>query len=293
VSVTPRGFTEQDKRIYAGGLPDLATRRLAELVSSGVTSSFLSASETAVAADYGLEPVGQVVGASSCVLLEGVVRRTRGTQGRLAPGASVWRERDGPIRSWAAARQRALGRLSQQARTLGGDAVLGLQAEIKHNAGTVEVVFTGTVVHDRARTKRDKEEPVLGMVSVVDFARLRDAGVHVVGVVGSTSSVSVTPGAATLQTFRGQGSNSELSDLTEGVYEARRLALDRLRGDARRVKADGVIGADLAGSMTHHEGFNHHLAVTVLLLGTAIRGRVTRAPAPSPVLDLSAPSTHA
>jgi uncharacterized protein YbjQ (UPF0145 family) len=252
VSVTPRGFSGQDQRIYAGGLPDLATRRLAELVGSGMTSSFLSASETAVAADYGLEPVGQVVGASSCVLLEGVVRRTRGPQGRLAPGAPVWRERDGPIRSWAAARQRALSRLSQQARTLGGDAVLGLRAEVKQHAGTVEVVFTGTVVRDRASTKRTREQPVLGVVSVVDFVKLRDAGVKVVGVVGSSSSVSVEPGAVTLQVFRGQGINSELSDLTEGVYEARRLALDRLRGDARRLKADGVIGADLAGAMTHH-----------------------------------------
>ena len=293
MSITPRGFTAQDSRIYAGGLPDLATQRLAEIVKSGVTSSFMSVPETAIAADHGLDPVGQVVGASSCTLLEGVVRRTRGPQGPLGSGVAVWRERDGPIRSWATARQRALSRLSQQARTLGGDAVLGLQAELKHDAGTVEVIFTGTVVRDRAKTKRGTEEPVLGMVSVADFARLRDAGVQVVGVVGSTSSVTVTPSAATQQTFRGQGQNSELTDLTEGIYEARRLALHRLRGDARRLRADGVIGADLAGSMTHHEGFGHHLAVTVLLLGTALRGRVTRAPSPSLVLDLSGPSAHA
>jgi uncharacterized protein YbjQ (UPF0145 family) len=293
VDTTPKGFTEQDKRVYAGGLPDLAVQRLSELVGSDLRSSFLSVSEVAVAASDGLEPVGQLVGASSCHLLEGVVRRTRGPQGQLPAGAAVWRERDGPVRSWADARRRALGRLSQQARTLDADAVLGLHAALRQTEGRVEVIFTGTAMRDRARSPKSDPEPVLAMVSVVDYVRLRDAGVQVVGVVGSSSSVSVAPGAATHASLRGQGVNTELSDLTDGVYEARRLALDRLRGDACRLKADGVIGADLAGSMTHHDGFNHQLAVTVLLLGTAIRVRGTRPASPSLVLDLSPRGSHA
>jgi uncharacterized protein YbjQ (UPF0145 family) len=293
MSASQPAMTEQEKRILAGGLPDLAQQRLSELSEAGMTSSFLSVAEAAVAASGGLEPVGQLVGASSCRLAEGVIRRTRGPQGRLPPGSSVWHERDGPIRSWDQARRRALARLSEQARMLGADAVLGVRPELRLRAFVVEVILTGTAVRDRAAGRPTTTEPVLGMVSTVEYGLLRQAGVDVVGIVGSCSSVEVQPSMTTRQTIgsrlTGGGVNGELDDLTEGVYEARRLAIDRLRADAKRLKATGVIGADLAGSLTEHHGFDPHLGVTVQLLGTAVRGGVRRALSPQPVLDMSHP----
>jgi hypothetical protein len=45
---------------------------------------------------------------------------------------------------------------------------------------------------------------------------------------------------------RGVG-NQELGDLTIGVYEARRLAVQRLHAEARKLDASGVIALDLWG----------------------------------------------
>lgn len=230
-------------------------QRLAELTRDGMTSSFLTAPDALVAAGEELVAVGQVIGASACRLAVGVVRRTRGPQGRLPVGSAAWREHDGPVRSWNHARQRALGRLSSQARVLGADAVLGVHADFRVRAAdpeTAEVVMTGTAVRDRHVESARREDPVLGLVSVAEFGLLRRAGVRVVGIVGSCSNVDIGAGAETRRAlggrFLGSAVNQELGDLTTGVYEARRLAVERLRRDASRLDATGVLGVDLSGS---------------------------------------------
>lgn len=85
----------QEERLLAGGLPDSTERRLADLQGAGLASSFYNAGGFAVGVAEGIEPLGQVVGASACRLGAGVVRRTRGAAGRLPVGTAVWHERDG------------------------------------------------------------------------------------------------------------------------------------------------------------------------------------------------------
>ena len=84
-------------------------------------------------------------GASSCRLAGGVVRRTRNVRGDTREGA--WREWDGPKRSWAEARRRALERLLAEASQLGAHAVLGVQARREEAMGAtgpvIEVLLTG------------------------------------------------------------------------------------------------------------------------------------------------------
>lgn len=275
------GVREQEQRVLAGGVPDLARRRLGELVGAGMTSSFFGVREYAVGVLEAVEPVGQVIGASACRLAVGVVRRTRGPAGRLPWGSAVWREHDGPIQSWTTARRRAVGRLVEQARLLEADAVLGVEPRLatrEADPPVVEVVLTGTAVRirDRDAGRGRVSDPVVGLVSIQEFSLLRHAGVKVLGIVGSCSSVEVQLGSASRSALGGRWTgvgNVELADLSEGVYEARRLAVQRLCSEARGLSASGVIGVDLARWLGDPGAVSSHGGVMVHLLGTAIRGR--------------------
>lgn len=283
--------TEQERRLLAGGLPDLVQRRLAELLDVGLTSSFFDARQFAVGVDEGIEAVGQVIGASACRLAVGVVRRTRGPTGPLPRAAPVWHEYDGPIQSWTTARQRALRRLADQAQLLGADAVLGITPSFSTRDAeptVIEAVFSGTAVKIAGGTGRRVQTPVLGLVSVQEFCLLRRSGVSILGVVGGYSGVGLATSAATRSALAGRWTgvgNTELADLSEAVYEARRLAVSRLRSEAVALRASGVIGVDLARSLGDPAGTRHHMGTTAHLLGTAVRGRPERVD-PAPVLRL-------
>ena len=272
---------DEEQRVLDGGLPDLAQRRLRELVAAGVTSSFLDVREFAVGAAEGVEAVGQVVGASACRLGVGVVRRTRGPAGRVPIGEPVWREHDGPIQSWTTARRRAMRRLVDQARLLEADAVLGIVPRFgvrDVEPKVVEVVMTGTAVRTGERHVVQPVEPVLGTVSVQEFCLLRRVGVDLAGVVGSCSSVEIAAGSATRSALAGRWmsvGNVELADLSKGVYEARRLAVQRLADEARTLGASGVIGVDLARWLADPDATHSDSGITVHLLGTAMRGHPT------------------
>lgn len=269
----PPRFTTEIDRIIAGGLPGSAETRLAEM-RGGAFSSFLSVSEFAAAADLGMRPIAQVVGASGCRLSTGVTRTTRPGQGRARLGAARWLENDGTSRSWAAARERALGRLRKQAESVGANAVVGLRVERRDTTMSempaLEMIFTGTAV-DWPRSKYG--DVVLSMLPLQEHARLVEAGVEPVGIAGATANVHVKLSPETAWALRNNwrwARNRPLDDLTEGLYEARRLALERLRADAGRLGATGVLGADLS-HRSERVGSQFH--VTLHLLATAIRVR--------------------
>ena len=281
-----RTWTEQERRLLAGGLPFSAEQRLSELRAAGMTSSFLSVDGEAVGALDGMEAIGQVVGASACRLGVGVVRRTRTGAGRLPGGTTTWREHEGPVRSWTEARQRALARLVEQARLLDANAVLGLRPTYEvgeREPRTAEVVFAGTAVRFSG-SKGKRADPVVGLVSVQEFCLLRRAGVDVVGIAGACSAVELGP----LSRLSSRGDRMtaagsyELRELTIGIYEARRLAMQRLRSDARRLGASGVLGINLADSLA-----DHRRGSVLHLLGTAVRSTSTRGLSPGFVLSLA------
>ena len=71
-----------------------------------------------------------------------------------------------------------------------------------------------------------------------EFVRLRAAGIEIAGIAAAFASVQVSAGNATPTVnvpWRRAG-NRELEDLTIGVYEARRLAIERLLADARGLR---------------------------------------------------------
>jgi uncharacterized protein YbjQ (UPF0145 family) len=281
----------QDQRILDGGIPDSAQQRLAELSSAGLTSSFFGAAQFAVGLADGVEPIGQVVGASSCRLGVGVVRRTKGPQGRLPFGSPTWHEWDGPVRSWMTARQRALARLLAQAQILGADAVLGVTVNREVRAvrpRLVDVVMMGTAVRLEPHGAR---APVAALTSPQEFCLLRRAGIDVVGIAGAFSSVSAVASSTTLSAagrWRLRSVNQEFEDLTTCVYEARRLAMQRLTADAKALGAGGVIGVDISDSLGQREGGAVDMTISVHALGTAVRRRAGVPTTPRPVIGLGA-----
>lgn len=201
-------------------------------------------------------------------------------------------ERSGPVSSWATARQRALSRLSQQARLLEADGVLGVGERRRVRDGDpaiAEMVFTGTAVRIKQADPAWRKAPVLGLVSPQEFCVLRRSGVQIAGIAGSYASVEVTTSWDTRRAtsrWRWRSASQQLDALTTGVYEARRLAVDRLRSDATALACDGVIGVDLANALeTRRESFGRTV-LTVHLLGTAVRRQSNGRVAPSVALSM-------
>ena len=138
-----------------------------------------------------------------------------------------------------------------------------------------ELVFAGRVRIENPDPEVEAA-PVLGLVSIQEFCLLRRTGVLVVGIAGSCSSVEVGLGwqaQRAMGGWRGGSVNQELDSWTKGAYEARRLAVERLRSDAAGLGCDGVIGVDLAGALDNSDGRSGLTRTTVHLLGTAVRRR--------------------
>ena len=281
-------------RITRGGLASSTEARLQELVGWGGFSSFMSPAALAISADAGIEPIGQVVGLAVGSILPGYLRTTRPGQGRARVGVARWRERTGPLTAWTALRQRALARLTQQARILGAGAVVGILAEreiVKHDsleesAAGGEYRFSGTAV--RVRSWPRTAAPVLTLASPQELWAMLRAGLEPAGIAGAFASVETLPSRATVAASLGRRRstpNVELEDLTESVYEVRRLAMERLAADARGLKAGGLLGVDLKLEDADRGRLRHTLSVHVL--ASAVRRARRTTLEPEPVLTLS------
>jgi uncharacterized protein YbjQ (UPF0145 family) len=289
-------FGAEYEKIERGGIPSSTEERLAELLGWGGTTSFFSAQAVDVGADAGVHAVGQVVGLSAGYIRSGYVRTTHVGQGRLRVGVPRWREHSGPPASWAQLRGRALGRLTKQAGLLDADAVVGVQAERRFKrlaepwAGEGEVVFSGTAVRvDRWRSRT--EPPVLSLASVPELWAMLRAGVEPAGIAGGFAGVETLPSTATAMAAWGRrrrSPNIEFEDLTKSMYEARRLAIERLLAEAKGLKADGLVGVKLEvdDSLAQVRRVPN-LRVTVHVLASAVRRVGAARLDVSPVVSMS------
>ena len=285
-------LTEGDRELYrisGGALPRAAETRLKELSGSRRFTSFLSPRGLAAAADARIEPLGQVVGYSSGVMLFGVIRTTRPGQGRARLGVARWRERSGPVYSWDTVRKHARRRLVEQAKLVGANAVVGVRARRDERRASefgqreIELELLGTAVRLPDRWRKRDAEPLLTLASAQELWALLRAGIEPVGIAGGYAYVETRPGSATALTAMGMA-NAELPDLTRAVYEARHLAMRRLVADARGLKAGGVIGIDLHDRHERGPGRLPALHVEVHLLGNAVRRRSWTGVEPDPVV---------
>jgi uncharacterized protein YbjQ (UPF0145 family) len=101
---------------------------------------------------------------------------------------------------------------------------------------------------------------------VQDFFRLLAAGAVPVSFVLGTCVYHVAH-QGLMQTLRQTGQNVEMPQFTQGVYEARELALTRMQAEAAQARASGIVGVNVVVSA--HAWGEH--ATEFLATGTAIR----------------------
>jgi uncharacterized protein YbjQ (UPF0145 family) len=285
---------ESLSRVERGGIPIAAERRLHKLREGGGSfTSDLSVADFALCHQLGLRPLSQVMGSSIYQV---------GYQSTPWPstlGGSFMFELETLSEAWNDVRQRALGRLAEEAAHVGADAVVDLDLRTGSHEwaeNSIEYVAIGTAVGhgERSRAARDSQDaegsraprtanaaPVLTELSMADYTKLERAGIEPLGIVAWSSVFFV---AATYMTqsigFGALGftQNQELGEFTQGVYEARETVMSRLTAQAAELSASGVVGMridhgvqriSIGGGRYERGG----LMVTFHAIGTAIRER--------------------
>ncbi|HYB28677.1 MAG TPA: heavy metal-binding domain-containing protein [Solirubrobacteraceae bacterium] len=276
------------ERIRQGGIPLGAEERLKRVATASTPffTSDLTAKEYALAQASGLQPVAQVMGSS--VVQHGWL----GAQGAYY----VTGEIRGLSEPWNMARIRAFDRLRQEAELADADGVIGIEmtAGSLGDAGNVELVVFGTAVRDSTLPPHPSGRLGMCTLSGQDVDKLRRIGAEVCGVVGHTTVVSVQLGMNSSWVMNtsgmfGGGSrmNTEITEIAEGVYEARNRAMAEVRRQASAVRANSIVISTLRHSIEHYEyeqaGYRYHFFhVTMNVLGTAIR-LGAREPHPAPL----------
>jgi uncharacterized protein YbjQ (UPF0145 family) len=278
------------ERIQRGGIPLGAEQRLKAIAaaSSPVFSSDLSAKEYAIAQGSGLMPLAQIMGSS-------VVQHGWQNYGWSSYGGGI-REMPSFATPWNLSRERSFDRLRQEAQFAGADAVIGIEMTAKGflgDPGNVEYVVFGTAVRETTLPTRGRSGPRMCALSGQDVDKLRRIGAETLGVIGHTSVVMVALSMQANQMMSSWWGNQELTELSEGVYAARRLAMNEVRRQASELGANDMVISTLTHDIAHHEyespGYRQHFfIVSMHVLGTAIRlGAHEPAPLGVPVMSIN------
>ncbi len=279
-------------RIQRGGIPLGAEQRLKAIAaaSAPVFSSDLSAKEYAIAQASGLAPIAQIMGSS-------VVQHGWQNYGWSSYGGGITEMPSFAV-PWNLSRQRSFDRLRQEAQFAGADAVIGIELitnSFLGEPGTVEYVVFGTAVRETTLAYRHGSEPRMCALSAQDVDKLRRIGAETLSVIGHTSVVAVALSMQANQMMRSWWGNQEMTEVTQGVYAARHLAMAEVTRQARQAGANDMVISTLTHNIDHHEyerlGFTQHIfIVSMHVLGTAIRlGAHEPHPAPleMPVMSIN------
>ncbi len=303
-------------RIEAGGIPLSAERRLSELSGTqgqdgGRGASFtsdLSVNGFALCHQLGLKPLSQVMGSSIYQM------GYQGAWGATSFGGSALVELDSLSEALNEVRGRALGRLAEEARQIGADAVVGVEtrageSELGSGAGGGQLALEHMVLGTAVRRESSRaEQPVMTELSVADYALLLRAGIEPAGIV-AWSSVFFASYAYSGMLGAGPGSMGamgsmqpyELSEFTQALYSARERTMGQITRQASALGASGVVGVRIGHTMQPRTlgagmggavgGFGARelrgMMITFNAVGTAIRQHAdAEIQAPEPVVDL-------
>ncbi|HEY5354409.1 MAG TPA: heavy metal-binding domain-containing protein [Streptosporangiaceae bacterium] len=243
--------------------PRAADSRLAQTAGAqpgGVFTSDLSVSEYVLLGEAGFEPLGFVVGSSIYHI---------GLQvGRWSQNAEL----DVLTQAMYNARELAMTRMRSEADHLGADGVVGVSLRMQMyvwGQEVLEFVATGTAVRalgGEGAHRAPDGRAFTSDLSAQDFFRLLAAGAVPVAFVLGTCVYHIAHQSA-MQALRQSGRNQEMLQFTQGVYEARELALIRMQTEASDARASGIVGVNVA--VSNHVWGEH--ATEFLATGTAIR----------------------
>ena len=278
------------ERIRRGGIPLGAEQRLKAIAaaSSPVFSSDLSTKEYALAQASGLTPIAQIMGSS-------VVQHGWRNYGWSSYGGGI-QEMPSFAAPWNMSRRRAFDRLRQEAQLAGADAVIGIEMTANRSLGepgNIEFVVFGTAMRETTLASSRGLRPRMCALSGQDVDKLRRIGAETLGVIAHTSVVCVALSMQANQMMGSWWGNQEMTEVTQGVYAARHLAMDETRRQASEVGANDMVISKLEHTIDHteYEGYGyrqHFFIVSMHVLGTAIRlGAHDPHPAPLGVPILS------
>ena len=256
--------------------PQAADGRLAQTAGAapgGVFTSDLSVSEYVLLGEAGFEPLGFVVGSSIYHIGIQVGRWGQNQELQVLTQAMY------------NARELAMTRMQAEAEHLGADGIVGVQLRMQAyvwGQDVLEFIATGTAVKAAAGTgahRTPNGEAFTSDLSAQDFFRLLAAGAVPVAFVLGTCVYHIAH-QSVMQALRQAGQNQEMMQFTQGIYEARELALSRMQAEATAAGASGVVGVSVG---VYNHVWGEH-ATEFLSTGTAIR-RLSdehRLPATSP-----------
>jgi len=171
------------------------------------------------------------------------------------------------------ARELAIARMRAEADHLGADGIVGVQLRMQMyvwGQDVLEFLATGTAVRALGGTEGAHRAPdgraFTSDLSAQDFFRLLAAGAVPVSFVLGTCVYHIAH-QGVLQSLRQAGQNQEMLQFTQGIYEARELALARMQAEAAQARASGIVGVTV--EVKNHVWGEH--ATEFLATGTAVR----------------------
>jgi len=257
------------------GVPTHGRERIQQL-RGGLFTSDLSVNEFLLVKEAGFDPLGLVVGSSIY---------------HIGFQQSAWnqnQEMNVLSQAMYQARELAMTRMEEEADQLGADGVVGVRLDVsRHEWGTdlAEFIAIGTAVRHREGVlhRAPNGRPFTSDLTGQDFWTLLRAGYRPVGLVMGTCVYHVAFRGLG-QFFRQMGTNTEMENYTQALYDARELAMERMQYEAAQVGAEGIVGVQL---QEKSHGWGSHV-IEFFAIGTAIIPTSedhTIAP-PQPVLPL-------
>ena len=161
-----------------------------------------------------------------------------------------------------ATRHLALRRIVEEAKSVGANAVVGIETRIMPFRGVHEMLMLGTASHHPALTHY-ATEPVTSDLTCEEMWNLTAMGYAPLKLVLGTAVYSLGLIGGLKAMFK-SFSRGEISDLTSLVYDAREHALGLIKAEAEAIGADQVVGVK-----THiHELGN---LIEFMAIGTAVK----------------------
>ena len=253
----------------ASGIPEDAMRRLAAMRPGQATSLFtsdLSVNEFLLVRQAGFRPLGLVLGSS--------IYHVGLQLGRWSKNMEL----DGLSQAMYHARELAMTRMEAEAAALGADGIVGVRLDIEFKefgADLAEFIAVGTaVVADEAhRTtpagfswRNAKGQPFTSDLSGQDFWTLLAAGYAPLGMTMGSCVYHIAHQKLG-QKMGNIGSNIEIPQYTEALYDARELAMSRMQAEAEQLGAEGIVGVQLL-ALPHTWGGH---PTEFFAIGTAVR----------------------
>jgi uncharacterized protein YbjQ (UPF0145 family) len=256
-------FPSKSDGTTAGWEPQAASSRLAKTAGAdeaGVFTSDLSVSEYVLLGEAGFEPLGFVIGSSIYHVGLQVGRWNQNQELQVLTQAMY------------DARELAMSRMRAEADHLGADGIVGVTLRMQMYSwgqNCLEFVATGTAVRHLAGQGAHRApdgRAFTSDLSAQDFFRLLAAGAVPVAFVLGTCVYHIAHQSA-MQSLRQVGQNQEMMQFTQGVYEARELALTRMQAEATAARSSGIVGVTV--EVKNHVWGEH--ATEFLATGTAVR----------------------